>query len=254
VAQNLSYHGPGAGLSGAAVARPVRRMSRAGAILAPLPGDNPEAVFQHLCQRCAQVLALRGAGLVLILGGTHHGTLGASDARVGAVEELQFMFGEGPCVDAYRTNRLVSESRLASALSRWPGFAPAAVEAGMEAVFSLPVRIGAARFGALDLYQDVPGGLPESDLADAAVVADAAAVLVVAAQADAPPGSLPDAFADLADNRYAVHQATGMVSVQLGVSVEDALVALRARAYQAGMSVGALADEIVARRVRLDDR
>lgn len=229
-------------------------MSRAGEILAPLPGEDPEAVFHHLCLRCSEVLALSGAGLVLILDGTNHGTLGASDARVKAVEDLQFTYGEGPCLDAYRTSRLVAEPRLAAAGARWPGYAPAAVDAGVGAVFSLPLRIGAARFGALDLYQDTPGDLSEAALADAALVAAAAATLMLAVQADTPPGSLAGAFDDLADNRYVVHLAAGMVSVQLGVSVEDALVALRARAYQTGMAIGALADEVVARRVRLDDR
>jgi AmiR/NasT family two-component response regulator len=72
-------------------------------------------------------------------------------------------------------------------------------------------------------------------------------------QAEVPEGSIPDAFADLAEHRAAVHQASGMVSVQLGVSVEDALVAIRARAYQRGVSIGGLADDIVAQRVRLDE-
>jgi hypothetical protein len=229
-------------------------MSRASAILASVPGERPGTIFDHLCARCTQQLAVTGAGLVLIFGGEHRGTLGASDLRMKAVEDLQYTLGEGPCVDANETGRLVSEPNLASATSRWPAFAPAAIEGGVAAVFAFPLRIGVARFGALDLYRDTPGPLPGADLADAALVANAATVLVLAMQAEVPEGSIHDAFADLAEHRAAVHQASGMVSVQLGVSVEDALVALRARAYQRGVSIGDLADDIITRRVRLDER
>ena len=42
-----------------------------------------------------------------------------------------------------------------------------------------------------------------------------------------------------------------MVSVQLECSLEEALVALRSRAYAEGRSVGEMAREVVARRSRL---
>jgi hypothetical protein len=229
-------------------------MSRAGAILAPSPEEGPGTIFDHLCERCTHHLELSGAGIVLIFGGEHRGTLGSSDPRMKAVEDLQYTFGEGPCVDANRTGRLVAEPRLTLATSRWPAFAPAAVAVGVAAVFAFPLRIGAARLGAFDLYRDTPGPLSDADLADAALVADAATVLVLAMQAEVPEGSIHDAFADLAEHRVAVHQASGMVSVQLGVGVEDALVAIRASAYQRGVSIGDLADDIVAQRVRLDER
>jgi hypothetical protein len=228
-------------------------VTRVGALFASLRQGAPATVFDRLCEGCARELGLTGVGVVLILGDRHRGTIGASDARIKAIEDLQFTFGEGPCVDAHRTSRLVAAPTLQAESTRWPAFAPAAVDAGVAAVFALPLRVGAGRFGALDLYRDEPGELPAHDLADAAVVADAATVLLLAVQAEVPEGSLPDALADLAEHRAVVHQAAGMVSVQLDVSVEDALVALRARAFQRGSSVGALADEIVARRVRLDE-
>ena len=48
-----------------------------------------------------------------------------------------------------------------------------------------------------------------------------------------------------------VHQATGMVSVQLGVSVDEAFVRLRARAFADGRSLKAVAGDVISRRLVL---
>ncbi|MGB0094384.1 MAG: ANTAR domain-containing protein [Solirubrobacteraceae bacterium] len=50
-----------------------------------------------------------------------------------------------------------------------------------------------------------------------------------------------------------VHQATGMISVQLGVSMDEAFVRLRAHAFAAGRSLKAVAGDVVARRLRLEE-
>jgi AmiR/NasT family two-component response regulator len=47
-----------------------------------------------------------------------------------------------------------------------------------------------------------------------------------------------------------VHQATGMVMIQCGVGAEEALLMLRARAFASGMSLPALAREVVEHRVQ----
>jgi hypothetical protein len=177
--------------------------------------------------------------------------LGTSDDRSRLLEELQFTLGEGPCLEAHRTGRLVSEPRLDT--TRWPGFAAGALDVGVEAVFALPMHVGAAGFGALDLYRDSPGAMTRQDLDDARVVADAATVMVLAIDGDPTDDDLPGELEGLVYRRAAVHQAAGMVSVQLDLGIEDAMVVLRARAYQTGRPIGQLADDIVARRIRLDE-
>ncbi len=58
---------------------------------------------------------------------------------------------------------------------------------------------------------------------------------------------------DAASHRAEVHQASGMVAVQLGVPVVDAAARLRAHAYAADRSVVDVARDIVERRLRLID-
>ena len=228
-------------------------MSRAtAAILDPLLGVGPEDVFNRLCAGCVREFDITGAGVALIVADQYRGLLGASDDRSRLLEELQFTTGEGPCMEAHHSGRYVAEPRLD--MLRWPAFSRAAVAAGVNAVFALPLQLGAARFGALDFYRESSGPLDQNDLDDAWVVANAATGLVSAMQSELQAGDLHEMLEDVVARRAVVHQATGAVAVQLDVSVEDALVVLRSRAFRMGVGVGELADEIMAGRVRFDER
>jgi len=180
-------------------------------------------------------------------------SLAASNTVSARLEDLQYTLGEGPCVDAHTEGRPVMVPDLAqSPAPRWPAFTPLALDAGARAVFGFPVRIGAARLGALNIYRDRPGPLSDDQHADALVIADVTARAILAIQADAPPGTIAAELETEADFHLAVHQAAGMVSVQLDISVADALVQLRARAFGSGRLVADIATDVVNRTIRFD--
>jgi hypothetical protein len=104
------------------------------------------------------------------------------------------------------------------------------------------------------LYCDRPGPLTDDQHADALVMADIAAELVLAMQANAPPGRLAEELEAGADFQYVVHQASGMVAVQLAISVAQALIRLRGYAFGNDRPLAEVADDVVARRLRFDDR
>jgi len=83
-------------------------------------------------------------------------------------------------------------------------------------------------------------------------MADIAAQAVLVLQADAPPGKLASALGAGADFHYVVHQAAGMVAAQLGVSVREALVRLRAYAFGNDRALADVGKEVVARELRFD--
>jgi hypothetical protein len=206
-----------------------------------------------LCRVGADATAMSGAGIMLMSNDTPGGHLGASDAVSTLIEDLQYTLGEGPCVDAYEQQGPVMEPNLAApASTRWLAFTPPALDAGVRAVFGFPLQIGAIRLGALDLYRDQPGPLSGDQHADALVLADVAARAVLVLQANAPPGALAAELEASGTLQFVVHQASGMVSVQLGVSVGDALVRLRAYAFANDRALVAVAQDVVARRLRLD--
>jgi hypothetical protein len=156
-------------------------------------------------------------------------------------------------VDAFRDNLVVSEPDLRSpTISRWPGFAPGALAAGVRAVFGLPLRVGAIPVGALDLYRDSPGPLTAEQQADAAVLADLVAETLLVMQADPSSGEPEPGLGPSFDFRAAVYQAAGMVAVQLDVDVDVALIRLRGYAFGHDRPLLEVAHEVVARRLRLE--
>ena len=208
---------------------------------------------RELCEVAAAVTGLSGAGITVMMGDVNQGSLGASDSVSRTIEDVQFALGEGPCVDAHRDQRPVVEpDLLAGTEPRWPAFGPLVVDAGGRAVFAFPLRLGAVRVGALDLYRDRPGRLTDDQHADALVLADVVTEAVLLMQSEAPAGLLAVALADGADLHPVVHQATGMVAAQLGVGVGEALVRLKASAFGNGRVLADLARDVLGGTVRFD--
>jgi GAF domain-containing protein len=225
-------------------------------ILAKLVAETaPELETRRLCDVCAEVTGATGAGLMLMSGDVPRGSVCATDEPSSRIEQLQFELGEGPCVDAYNQDRPVLEPDLAEPQTpRWLAFTGPALDAGVRAIFGFPLEIGAVRLGALNLYRDRPGPLTDDQHADALVMADVAAQALLVMQSNAPPGRLAAELEASSDFQYVVHQASGMLAAQLDVSVGQALIRLRAHAFGNDRPLAGVAEDVVARRLRFDDR
>lgn len=209
---------------------------------------------KRVCALCVRRLSLCAASVALISAPQSRGALAVAGRLSGQVEDLQFALGEGPCVEAFDHGVPALEPDLAAGgLARWPGFARAALALGVRAAFAVPLQVGAARIGALDLARDTPGPLADVELAEVLTLADVTTSAVLFLQAGAPNGALGAALRQAGSERIAVHQATGMVSAQLGIPVADALARLRAFAIAAERSLDGVAADIVARRLRFEE-
>jgi GAF domain-containing protein len=222
-------------------------------ILARLYPDGADAwSSSRLCQVSALVAGMDGAGIMLMSGEIPRGSLCSTNAVSELIEELQYTLGEGPCVDAYQENQVVTEPDLADPVTRrWVAFAPPALDAGVRAVFGFPMRSGTVRLGALNLYRERPGRLTDDQHADALVLADLAARWVLETQAGAAPEMVARELEAGADFHFAVHNAAGIVSVQLSISVSEALIRLRAYAFSNSAMLADVAQDVIAHRLRL---
>lgn len=208
--------------------------------------------MRHVLEACAAAVDAAGCGLSMIgASGTREPVLAIGD-HSDELEELQFTLGQGPGIDAASGAGPVLVPDLAGheAVRRWPVFAPAAVHHGVRALFALPVAAGAARIGVLDVYRAAPGDLGAKRLTTALAYADAVLVLVLDERGQVAGGSAREGRDLLPERRAEVHQAAGMVSVQLGVGVGEALVRLRAYAYVHDRRLADVAADVVARRLR----
>ncbi|GLY42789.1 GAF domain-containing protein [Amycolatopsis sp. NBRC 101858] len=210
------------------------------------------------CERCVLELAVSGAGATVLSktpsgngdGSTpSRGLVHATNEISAGLEDLQLTVGEGPCLDAFATGGPVLISDLASATPRWPAFTPAACDLGAAAVFSFPLQVGVVRLGSLDLYRDTPGPLTRIELADALILSDLATQGVIADL----DGHRTEDVSWLADPHAQVHQATGMVQVQLNSTTDVALMRLRGHAFTHNMSLADVARQVVDRSLRFTD-
>lgn len=228
---------------------------RVALILASLlrPGLDSVSLAKRLCDECVRALDISGVGLILMSDEANMGVVAVTDGPAAQMEELQFATGEGPCVDASRTGRPVLQPDLRNtAMARWPGFGSGVLSTSIQAIFAFPLQVGAIRIGVLDLYRDMAGELSADHLADALAFADVAILILLELQNRESP--FPGATVrDPIGSRAVIHQATGMVAVQLSVGLADALLRMRASAYASNLAMADIAADVVSRRIRFDD-
>jgi hypothetical protein len=218
----------------------LARVAADGNAAAPLP--------ERLCATCVQLAGVTGAGLTMIAGEGQRALVHATDTVAAVLEEAQMTVGEGPCVDAFSGRGPVLVPDLCADAGRWPAFSPHATAAGVAAVFSFPLQVGAARLGVLDLYRSATGPLSDQELADTLICADLATDALLTSES----GYVELASLDGVDTHPQVYQAAGMVMVQLSVGAEEALLRLRGYAYAHDLLVTEVARDIVGRRLRLE--
>ncbi|WP_436528726.1 GAF and ANTAR domain-containing protein [Actinoplanes sp. HUAS TT8] len=209
--------------------------------------------LRRLCSAARRDLSAAGVGVSVMAENGMRGVAAVSEPSCEPLEELQFTLGEGPCLDAFASRRPVLVPDLFDgAMRRWPGYAPALHDGGMRAVFAFPLQIGAARLGALDVFRVEPGSLTEGELRDALTFADVAVTTLLDGQERAGPEAVADGLDEVMGHRAELFQAQGMVAVQLGISLVDALARLRAYAYVEDRALGEVARDVVARRLSFD--
>jgi diguanylate cyclase (GGDEF)-like protein len=141
-----------------------------------------QGILDHLVKRIVEIMPVSAVGVTLISPGLDPRYVAASDASALRYEKLQTELGEGPCLAAFGSDKAISVPDLRRE-NRFPAFAPRAVESGLAAVFTFPLRHRHLQLGALDLYRDTPGPLSLQLMTAAQTLADVAAAYLINAQA-----------------------------------------------------------------------
>ncbi|MFF6913655.1 GAF domain-containing protein [Streptomyces sp. NPDC012466] len=218
-------------------------------------GAEPGEVPGRLCEVAVELLPVIGASVSLRSQGMPV-QLSASSAQAAHLAQIQATLGDGPCQSALEEGAPVLACDLTTGrdAGRWPVFAQQATEAGVRAVYAVPLGSGAVCVGTLDLYRDRPGGLTDRQLHVARIVAGVMTVALMALPHGDEPGTQDgeDWLSGLAADHDEVYQAVGMIMAQLGVGADDALARLRADAFARGRTALDVARDVTAHRTRFD--
>ena len=216
------------------------------------------AAADQICLACVMLFDVEAAAISAVYDGINMGTVGVSSPSARRYDELQFTYGEGPCLDAVHSRGPVASVDLAHPKElRWPAFRPALVANTIRSVYAAPVVVAGEYVGALDLFRTLPGDWHAETSAGALIAAQMATLPFMDLLADDSVAAISDPASDAWTElsqfaRAEVSQATGMLVAQLDVTPSQALVRLRAHAYATGRSATEVARDIIERRLRLD--
>lgn len=217
-----------------------------------VPEDPPAVAgwLRRMCRAAARDLPADDVGVSLVSNDGSVLTAGASSVRSTLLEELQFTMGEGPCLAAYASREPVLVPDLGAAFATWPGYATAAYEHEVRAVFAFPMQVGTIRLGALDVYRDEVGEL--TPRAHQRATGFARVALSGLIEPDDPDRTVTAFFDDVTGTRFDVYQAQGMVMAQLDVEGDEAMLRLRAHAFVTGRSLAQVSGDVLDRALRLE--
>lgn len=195
---------------------------------------------------CARALGL--GGMAISLG---RELVWFSDATSERLEDLQFVLGQGPGLFLQDGSEVREVPDLGRVLARqWPQYAAEAEQLGIEALFVWPVNIGAVQVGTMTGYRRSAGPLSAQQSSEGWLVADTLAQHVLNQwPADNGDGDGPGHAGAVDLHRAEVHQATGVLSERLGISLPEALDRLRAQAYSSSLSLTDTAHAVIRREL-----
>ena len=201
-------------------------------------------LLTELTERCAALLDVASAGLLLADPARRLHLMAATTERTEELELFQVQADEGPCRDCYTSGGPVSIADLAALEDRWPRFVPVAREAGFASVHAVPLRAAGTALGALGLFGTEVGELNEADLLVGRSLAHIASVAIVQEHAPTTDSVLPRLRSALA-SRVVVEQAKGFVRERLDVTVAEAFALLRHYAHASGTHLSEVARRLM---------
>lgn len=207
--------------------------------------------LSQVCRVAARSLKMSGATISVMTNEGPSAIVAAVDESSADITELQFTLGEGPGWDAFESRSPVMAGDLHHD-ERWPGYRSSMSERGIRASFAFPLVVGPARLGVLDVFRDAPGLLMGAYIGRALDFATLATAFLLDRQEDAGDGQTPPLLHGALESRLPIYQAQGMLSVQLGLTLPEALARLRAHAYTHDRTLSDVARDVVSRTLSME--
>jgi GAF domain-containing protein len=231
----------------------VRRLDEVNGHLAELDealaDEDLGQVLQHSVDHL--VSSVPGADLasVSVLRGDTGETVAASDRHVWGIDQDQYAAGDGPCLEAARTGKVVRTS-VAEAQERWPEFASGASAAGVKSYLSCPLMIGDDFAGSLTLYSEQSHGFAEFDVALLRLYITAASAAIGHARRYARARDVVGQLNQALESRAVIDQAIGITMARSGLTAEEAFSELARQSQNANVKLREIATRLVAGQQR----
>jgi GAF domain-containing protein len=171
-------------------------------------------------------------------------TLAASDEHTMRIDQLQYDFDEGPCLDTLATGELHYIADTASE-QRWPSFCPAAHKHGVRSCLGLPLHGPTGQMGGYNFYSAWRDAFPEDSREQLETFAANAAGAIAVAVKLADQTQMSDDLHGALASRAVIDQATGIIMAQQRCDAAAAFDILRRASQNRNVKLRHLATEIV---------
>jgi hypothetical protein len=213
-----------------------------------------QGVLSRVCD--AALTAVPGADLVSVTLRADDGfhTPASTDELARELDRVQYRLDEGPCVEATRTPGMgVTFSADLGAGREYPRFGPEAAALGARSVLAVGLFPSGARprFGALNVYSRVVGGLDEVDRDLALVLAAHASTALGATIAHTATELELAQLREAISSRDVIGQAKGILMERRGVSADEAFDILRRASQSLNVKLSQVAQTLVDRRAEI---
>lgn len=179
-----------------------------------------------------------------------------TDPVASKLDQLQYAYGEGACVEAARaTGPGAAFSDDLAVDTRWPRFGPAAADLGFRSLVStalLPNAMEPRLSGALNVYSRRPHGFREADRDVLLLLATHASLALATTQAVTEGQLQAEQLREALDSRDAIGQAKGILMARRGVTAGEAFDILRRTSQEINVKLRDVARTLTARHTELD--
>jgi GAF domain-containing protein len=198
-----------------------------------------------LADRCVSLLGVSAAGVMLASPGGTLGLVASSSEAMRLLELFELQAQEGPCLDAYHTGTRVGPEVLQAGPGRWPAFAAAALQAGFQSAYALPLRLRDVTLGALNLLNDKRTPMGEADIIVARAFADLATLSIAQHRASAEAQRLNDQLSTALTSRVVIEQAKGVIAERADIDLAEAFSRLRTYARNRNLRLTDVAETAI---------
>lgn len=212
-----------------------------------LVADFDVAEFlDNVAARTATVSGMDAAGLLLTDQQDRLRFVASTSERATLLELFQLQNREGPCLDCFQSGSVVATPDVAAAMSRWPLFAPRALDAGFRSMHAIPMRWHDRVIGALDLFGETTLRLAAADARVVQSLADVATIGIMQNRAVTRVETLNEQLTGALNSRIVIEQAKGAIGQARGIGVDEAFEVLRGYARRNDRRLGDVAHDVVA--------
>ena len=225
--------------------KPLPEVRAAADALAALTDDLDVLRGLEILSEAAVALipSVIGVSLTIVVDGEPF-TVTATDEATGAVDAVQYLDG-GPCLDAASDQDAIMVGDLLDE-ERWQLYRDAVSPSGVRASLSLPLGgAGGPIPGAINLYAAEPHAFKGKERLLAEAFQTPAEDFITNADLSFMTREAARRLPEQMEDKAKVDQATGMLSVMLGWSPDEARTRLRAAAGKAGTPVSKVADLLI---------